>query len=442
MGHRPRIMSRACRSRTTSFETLTRSNTAFMKQRRVVITGVGVISPVGLDVSTMWENLVGGRSGIGPITLFDTRDHSVKIAGEAHGFDPTDYMSAKVARRADRFAQFAIAALDEAWAQSGLVVNKHNGHGIGSIVGSGVGGIWTYSREFKVLHEKGPRRVNPFLVPMITVDVASVQVALHTGARGPCFGVASACATGADAIGQAFETIRRGHAKAVFTGGFEAQVTPIGMAAFDRMRALSRRNDDPASSSRPFDADRDGFVVSEGGALLVLEELNFALTRGAEPLAEVLSYAATSDAIHVTAPDSQGEGAAHCMALALRRAKVHPKSVSYVNAHGTATPLGDAAETNAIKLAFGEHAYDVPISSTKSMTGHLSGGAGALEAAICVQALRTGVIPPTINLQTPDPACDLDYVPNHARQADLEIALSNSFGFGGHNSALVLGAFR
>jgi 3-oxoacyl-(acyl-carrier-protein) synthase len=255
-------------------------------------------------------------------------------------------------------------------------------------------------------------------------------------------GVASACATGGDAIGHAFETIRRGHAKAMFTGGFEAQVTPIGVAAFDRMRALSRRNHDPAGSSRPFDADRDGFVVSEGGGLLILEELEFALARGAEPLAELLSYSATSDAVHVTAPDVNGTGAAHCMTLALERAGLAPKDVSYINAHGTSTQLGDPAETSAIKLALGEHAYHLPISSTKSMTGHLSGGAGALEAAICVQALRTGVVPPTINLDTPDPACDLDYVPNQARSVDLEIVLSNSFGFGGHNVTLAFGAFR
>ncbi len=400
-----------------------------------------MISPVGLDVPTMWQNLVAGRSGIGPITLFDTREYAVKIAGEAHGFDPTNYMPAKEARRADRFTHFAIAALDEAWKQAGLVVDEHNAHDIGSIVGSGVGGIWTYTHEFEVLREKGPRRVNPFLVPMITVDVASVHVALRTGARGPSFGVASACATGADAIGQAFETIRRGHAKAVFTGGFEAQVTPIGVAAFDRMRALSRGNGNPATSSRPFDADRDGFVMAEGGALLVLEELEFALARGAEPLAEVLSYAATSDAIHVAAPDVDGEGAARCMTLAMERAGLQPSQISYINAHGTATQLGDPAETNAIKVALGAHAYDVPISSTKSMTGHLSGGAGALEAVVCVEALRSGVIPPTINLITPDPACDLDYVPNRARQAELRVALSNSFGFGGHNATLVIGAY-
>jgi beta-ketoacyl-acyl-carrier-protein synthase II len=347
-------------------------------------------------------------------------------------------MPFKEARRMDRFGQFAIAALQEALAQSGFSANRTNGHDVGVFVGSGVGGIQTYSREFDKLRAKGPRAVNPFLVPMITVDVPAVQIAMRTGALGPNMGIATACATGADCIGHAFETIRRGHANAMFAGSFEAPITPIAVAAFDRMRAISRRNDDPAGASRPFDADRDGFVVSEGGGLLLLEELGYALARGAEPLAEVIAYAATSDAVHVTAPDAEGLGAARCMELAMQRAGVSPADLSYINAHGTATPLGDPAETNAFKHALGKHAYSVPISSTKSMTGHLSGGAGSLEAAICVQALQTGVIPPTINLQTQDPACDLDWVPNRARQADLEIVMSNSFGFGGHNATLVL----
>jgi 3-oxoacyl-[acyl-carrier-protein] synthase II len=413
-----------------------------MEDRRIVVTGMGVISPVGLDVPTMWQHLVAGQSGIGPITLFDTSEYGVHIAGEAHGFDPTDYMSVKDARRVDRFGQFAIAALEEALAQSGLVIDEHNAHDVGVIVGSGIGGIGTYTQEFEVLHEKGHRRVSPFLVPMISVDVPAVQVALRTGARGPNMAVSSACATSADAIGQAYETIRRGHARAMFTGGFEAAVMPIAVATFDRMRALSRRNHDPAAASRPFDADRDGFVMSEGGALFVVEDLEYALARGAEPLAEIVGYAATSDAVHVTAPDPEGVGVARCMTLAMQRAGITPAEVSYINTHGTSTQLGDPAETQAIKRALGEHAYRVPASATKSMTGHLVGGAGALEAAICVQALRSGVIPPTINLQTPDPACDLDYVPNQARQADVEVALSNSIGFGGHNATLALRAYR
>jgi beta-ketoacyl-acyl-carrier-protein synthase II len=403
---------------------------------------MGVISPVGLNVPNMWQNLLAGKSGIGPITLFDTSEFEARIAGEAHGFDPLNYMSAKDARRADRFAQFAIAALEEATAQSGLVVNEHNAYDIGVIIGSGIGGIRTYTDELDVLREKGPRRVSPFLVPMISVDVPAVQTALRTGARGPSMGVSSACATSADAIGQAYETIRRGHAQAVFTGGFEAVVTPIALATFDRMRALSRRNEDPAAASRPFDADRDGFVMAEGGALLVLEELEFALARGAEPLAEVAGYAATSDAIHVTAPDPDGVGVARCMTWAMERAGVTPADVSYINTHGTSTELGDPAETQALKRALGDHAYRVPASATKSMTGHLVGGAGALETVISIQALRTGMIPPTINLDTPDPACDLDYVPRQARAAELNVALTNSIGFGGHNATLVLKAFR
>lgn len=326
-----------------------------IENKRIVVTGMGVISPVGLDVPTMWRNLTAGRSGIAAITLFDASDLKVRIAGEARVFDPTNYMPAKEVRRTDRFVQFAIAALEEALTQSGLVIGEHNGRDVGVIIGSGVGGIWTYSREFDVLREKGPRRVNPFLIPMITVDAPAVQIALHTGARGPNLGVASACATGADAIGQAYETIRRGHARAMLTGGFEAAVTPIGIAAFDRMRALSRRNDDPAGASRPFDADRDGFVMAEGGAMLILEELAFTLNRGAEPLAEVIGYAATSDAAHLTLLDAEGTTAAHCMTLAMQRAGVAPGDVSYINAHGTGTPTGDPAETQAIKQALVGH---------------------------------------------------------------------------------------
>ncbi len=411
-----------------------------METRRVVITGMGVISPLGLDLPTTWQNLIQGRSGIRPITLFDTTEFQVTIAGEAHGFDATNYMPAKEARRADRFTQFAIAALEEALAQSGLEVTSHNAHDVGVIVGSGIGGIITYTVELDILREKGPRRVSPLLVPMITVDVPAVQIALRTGAQGPNLGVASACATGVDAMGQAFETIRRGHAQAMISGSTEAAVTAIGIATFDRMRALSRRNHEPEKASRPFDVDRDGFVLSEGGGIFVLEELGFALARGAEPLAEVVSYAATSDAIHITAPDAAGTNAAECMRLALERARIAPEQISYINAHGTSTTLGDPAETVAIKLALGDHAYRVPISSTKSMTGHLSAGCGSLEAAICVQALRTNLIPPTINLDTPDPACDLDFVPHRAREVDVEFAMSNSFGFGGHNSVLILKA--
>jgi beta-ketoacyl-acyl-carrier-protein synthase II len=405
--------------------------------KRIVVTGMGVINPLGLDFTTTWQNLIAGKSGIRRITLFDTTSFDVQIAGEAWGFDALQYMSPKEARRTDRFGQFSIAALQEVLAQSRLVIDTHNASEVGAIVGSGMGGIWTYTSELNVLQDKGPRRVNPFLIPSITVDVPAVQVALHTGAQGPNLGVASACATGADAIGHAYELIQTGHARAMFAGGFEAAVTPIGIAAFDRMRTLSHRNDEPAKACRPFDRDRDGFVMSEGGGLILLEELEFALARRAEPLAEMLAYAATSDAVHLAAPDQEGAGAGRCIAIAIQRAGVTREQVSYINAHGTSTLSGDLAETRAIHRALGEQASHVAVSSTKSMTGHLLGGAGALEAAICVQAVRNGLIPPTINLEHPDPTCDLDYTPNQARQTELEVVLSNSMGFGGHNVTLV-----
>jgi len=409
-----------------------------MNNKRVVVTGMGAISSMGLNTSTTWENLVAGQSGVGPITLFDTSDLEVTFAGEAHGFDPENYMSPKDARRMDRFSHFALAALQEAQAQSGLFLNDTNAYDVGVNVSTGVGGIGTYSSEFEVLTTKGPRRVSPFLVPSIIVDAASVQIALRSGAQGPNFGLASACATGADAIGIASELIRLGYARAMFTGSFEADITLIGVAAFTRMQALSKRNHDPQGASRPFDSERDGFVMAEGGALLVLEDLEYALMRGAEPLAEICGYASTSDAIHITSPDAEGMGAARCMSLAIERAGVSREDVSYINAHGTSTRLGDPAETRAIKQVFGERAYRIPVSSTKSMSGHLAGGAGSLEAAICILAIRHGMIPPTINLHNPDPDCDLDYVPLKARSADLNVVLSNSFGFGGHNSTLVI----
>jgi 3-oxoacyl-[acyl-carrier-protein] synthase II len=410
-------------------------------KHRVVITGMGVISALGQDVPGLWDNLLAGKSGIGLIEGFDTRGFDVRIAGEVRGFDPLAYMPAREARRTDRFGHFALAALEQALKQSGLKVESHFASQVGALVGSGVGGIWTYTRELDHLRQEGPRRVNPFLIPSITVDVPSVLIALHTGAKGPNFGISAACATGAGSIGEAFEIIRRGHAQAMFAGGVEAAVTPIGVAAFDRMRALSRRNEDPAGASRPFESERDGFVIADGGAVLVLEELNFALGRGAEPLAEILGYANTSDAVHLTAPDVESAGSARCMQLAIERSGLRPKQISYINAHATSTPAGDLAETQAIKLVFGPAAYRTPVSSTKSMTGHALGGAGALEAVICVQALRNGCIPPTINLEHPDPQCDLDYVPNQARPAQLTAVLSNSFGFGGHNVSLVLGAY-
>jgi 3-oxoacyl-[acyl-carrier-protein] synthase II len=410
-------------------------------ERRVVVTGMGVVSSLGLDVPTLWDNLLAGKSGIAPIEAFDTRDFDVRIAGEVHGFDPLDFMHAREARRTDRFSQFALAAMEQALQQSGLKVEPYLADQVGVLVGSGVGGIWTYTRELDNLRQDGPRRVNPFLIPSITVDVPSVLIALRTGAQGPNFGLSAACATSAGAIGEAFEIIRRGHALAMFAGGAEAAVTPIGVAAFDRMGALSRNNSDPAGACRPFDAERDGFVIADGGAVLILEELSFALQRGARPLAEILGYANTSDAMHLAAPDTEAKASARCMQLALERAGLQPEQISYINAHATSTPAGDLAETQAIKQVFGLAAYTTPISSTKSMTGHALGGVGAMEAVICVQALCNGWIPPTINLEHPDPQCDLDYVPNQARRKQLSAVLSNSFGFGGHNVSLVLGAY-
>ena len=387
-------------------------------QRRVVVTGMGAISPVGLDVPSMWRSLIAGKSGIGPIMLFDTSDLEVRIAGEASGFDPLQFMDEKEARRIDRFSQFAVAALREALGQSGFVFTKDNAHDVAVIVGSAIGGIRTYTRENEVLETKGPKWVSPFLIPAITVDAPSVQIAIRTGARGPVLGVATTCASGADAIGQAFELIRHGQVSAALAGGFEAAVTPIAVAAFSRMRALSRRNDEPATASRPYDATRDGFVLAEGGALVVLEELETALRRGASPLVELIGYAATSDAVHVAAPDASGAGASRCVRLALRRACVAPVEVGYINTHGTGTPAGDAAEVHALKDALGDHIRNVPASSTKSMTGHMIGGAGAMEVAVCTQAIREGIVPPTMNLRNPDPDCDLDFVPEKAREGD------------------------
>ncbi len=409
-----------------------------MYPNRVVITGFGTISPLGTNSATLWKNLLAGVSGIGPIRLFDASKMDVQIAGEVPDFDPVRFMAAKEARRTDRFVQFALAAVEEALEQSNLKCERHDPYRIGALLGSGMGGINTYSQELDVLRERGPRKVSPFLIPSITVDVPAVRIALRTGARGPNLGVASACATSADAIGRAFDTIQLGYADAMFAGGSEAAIHPVGIAAFDQMRALSHRNAEPRTSSRPFDANRDGFVLAEGGAVLVLEELQFALRRGAEPLAELIGYAATSDAIHIASPEKEGIGAGQCMSLALQRAGLNPEDITYINAHATSTPAGDAAETRAIHQAFGERARQVPVSSTKSMTGHLLGGAGALEAVIGVLALRTGWIPPTINLTNPDPDCDLDFVPNLARKAELETVLSNSLGFGGHNVTLVL----
>ncbi len=403
--------------------------------QRVVVTGLGMISPVGLTAGETWSAITRGQSGIGPITAFDTSDFEAKIAAEVKGFDPTNYMDRKEARRTDRFIQFAIAAAREALDSAALTIDAGNADEIGVVIGSGNGGIITLSEQYEVMRTKGPGRVSPFLIPMMIVDMASGLVSIHTGARGPNFCTVSACATGADAVGNAYEVIRRGDAKAMIAGGSEAAIVPIGLAGFAACKALTLRTDDHAS--QPFDAERDGFVMGEGAAVLLLEDLGFARQRGAPILAELVGYGATGDANHITQPIEGGEGGVRAMRRALQKAGLEPEDVDYINAHGTSTPINDKFETQAIKTVFGEKAYGLPISSTKSMIGHLLGAAGAIEAGFCVQAIQSDTIPPTINYEHADPDCDLDYVPNAARCQPVNVAMTNSFGFGGHNATLV-----
>jgi len=408
-----------------------------MNYNRVVVTGIGILSPIGLDVSTTWEGIIAGKSGIDYITLFDAESFDTKIAGEVKGFEPTDYINRKDARRMDRFAQLAVAASRQAVEQARLQPELSNGYDVGVIVGSGIGGIITLSEQVKVLLEKGPGSVNPFLIPMMIADMAPAQISISLGVKGPNFCTTSSCSSSSDAIGTAYEVIKRGDAQAMITGGSEAIVTPIGIAGFNACRALSTRNSEPQAASRPFDAERDGFVVGEGATILILENLAFAQKRGANILAEMTGYGASSDAYHITQPSEDGSGATKAIKITLSKAGLTPNDVDYINAHGTSTPLNDKVETIAIKAVFGDRAYHIPISSTKSMTGHLIGGAGAIEAAICVMAIQNGIIPPTINLTHPDPECDLDYVANTGRHAKITTAMSNSFGFGGHNSVLI-----
>ena len=404
---------------------------------RVVVTGVGAVSPLGLDMDSTWEGLIAGKSGIDCITLCDPEPLATKFAGEVKNFDPTNYMGRKEARRMDRFAQLGVAAARQALEDSGMKVDTTNDGDIAVVVGSGIGGLTTLYEQTKVLVEKGPDRVSPFLAPMMISDMAAAQVSITLGIKGLNLCTTSACSSSADALGVAWELLRRGDAEASLAGGAEAIVNPLGITAFNALKAISERNDAPQKASRPFDAQRDGFVISEGAAILVLETLPHAEKRGANILAELISYGATADAFHMTQPEENGEGAARAMRLALNRAGLGAQDIDYVNAHGTSTELNDRMETRAIKTVFGERAYKVPVSSTKSMLGHLIGGAGAIEAAICIKTILNGTIAPTINLENPDPDCDLDYVPNVARKATVNTALSNSFGFGGHNSVLI-----
>jgi 3-oxoacyl-[acyl-carrier-protein] synthase II len=408
---------------------------------RVVITGLGTVNPVGNDVRTSWDNLIAGKSGIGPITLFDASAHDTRFAGEVKNFDPVNYINRKDARRMDRFAHFAVAAAKEAMTSSGIKIDDRNNHNVGVIIGSGIGGLTTLYQEMKVEIEQGPKRVSPFLVPMMITDMAASQVSIQLGIKGPNLCVTSACSSGSDAIGVAYELIKRGEADAIIAGGSESIINPIGVAGFNSLRALSTRNDDPTGASRPFDATRDGFVIGEGAGILMLENLEQAKKRDARILAEITGYGASADAFHITEPAENGEGAARAIRLALKEAGITINDIDYIKAHGTSTPLNDKTETKAIKEVFGAQAYKIPISSPKSMTGHLIGAAAALEALICVMVIQTGIIPPTINLNHPDPECDLDYVPNVARKATVNTALCTSFGFGGHNSVLVLRRF-
>src|ERR1700687_634530 len=398
-------------------------------QRRVVVTGMGAVTPVGLDVESMWDAVVHGRSGVAPVQAFDTSDLNVRIAGEVKDFDPTQYMDRKEARRMDRFLHLGIVAAQEAMRDAALDVRAEDAERVSVIVGSGIGGIATIVDATLTLHTRGPDRVSPFVVPMMLPNMLAGLIAIQTGAKGPNFGVSSACATAGHALGEGAEIIRRGDADIVIAGGSEAPITRIGLAAFDSMRAVSRRNDEPQRASRPFDAQRDGFVLAEAAGVLVLEDLAHAIKRGARIYAQITGYGSTADAYHITAPSEGGEGAARAMQLALKRARLQPGDVDYINAHGTSTAQNDRTESLAIRSVFGQNAP--PVSSTKSMTGHLIGASGAVETIICIKTIREGCLPPTINYEHPDPECDLDYVPNMARRKRVNAALTNSFGFGG-----------
>jgi 3-oxoacyl-[acyl-carrier-protein] synthase II len=411
-------------------------------KRRVVVTGMGVVTALGCQTQELWTRVCEGQSGIRPFSRFDCTRYRARFGGEIHDWSPDAYVGPKEAKRLDRFCQFALVAAIEAAKESGLDFGKEDPFRAGVIIGSGIGGLSEIEVQHTKLIERGPEKVSPFTIPKLMVNAASGQVSIQFGLRGPNTAVSTACASASNAIADAFQTIRRGAADVMITGGSEAALTPMAIAGFASMRALSERNDDPTRASRPFDRDRDGFVMAEGAGILVLEELGRAKARGAAILAELLGCGASADACHITQPDEGGVGAAKAMSVALAEAEINPADIDYINAHGTSTTLGDAAETKAIKTVFGEHARKVPISSTKSQLGHLLGASGGVELVLSVLALRNNVIPPTINYETPDPACDLDYTPNHARQRELRIVMSNSFGFGGHNCSLVVGELR
>jgi len=407
-------------------------------RKRVVITGLGVISPVGNDKDSFWQALKAGVSGIGPITRFDADEMPTRIAAEVRGFDPGPFLDRKEAKRMDRYSQYAVAAAKMAWQDAGLDMERVDPWRVGVVFATGIGGMETFEAQSRTLLEKGPGRVSPFFVPMMTANMGAGQIAIHLGARGNNFTINTACASGTNAVGEALRVLQRGEAEIVITGGSEASVTPLALAGFGAMKALSTRNEVPQAASRPFDRQRDGFVLGEGAGVLILETLEHARARGARIYAEVAGYGCTADAYHITAPEPEGEGAARAMALALADGDLRPEDVDYINAHGTSTELNDRIETLAIKKVFGSHAYRLAVSSIKSMIGHLLGAAGAVELVATALTIYEGIIPPTINYEDPDPDCDLDYVPNQARQQEVRAALSNSFGFGGHNAVVLL----
>ena len=410
-------------------------------RRRVVITGVGLVTPTGIGTETAWKNICEGRSGIGPLTRFDPNGFETKIAGEVRGFNPELYIDKKEIKRMDLFVQYAIAATKEALEDAQLNIAPENCEQIGVIVGTGLGGLPTLEKYHQILLEKGPGRISPFFIPMLIANLASGHIAIQFGAKGPNTCVVTACATGAHCIGDAFRAIVYGDAEAIIAGGAEANITPLTVAGFNAMKALSTRNEEPEKACRPFEKNRDGFVVAEGAGILILEELQFALKRNAKIYGELIGYGYTGDAYHITAPSPHGEGAVRCMRMAIKDAGLKPEDVDYINAHGTSTTLNDLTETQAIKTVFGEYAKKVAISATKSMTGHLLGAAGSTEAIFSLLAIRDSIIPPTINYDVPDPECDLDYVPNVARRQPLTVVMSNAFGFGGTNATLVFRKF-
>ena len=410
--------------------------------RRVVVTGIGMVTPVGIGVEESWKSVCEGRSGIGPVTKFDASQFPSQVAAEVKDFRPEDFMEKQKVRRFDTFIHFAIASARMAIEDAGLKIDDNNRDRVGCVTGSGIGGLPMIEHFHKVLLEKGPKRISPFFIPGIIANMVAGEIAIEFGARGPNTSITTACAASAHAIGESFRLIREGRADVMITGGSEAVITPLAFGGFCAMHALSQRNHEPEKASRPFDLERDGFVMGEGAGILILEELEHAKRRGAKIYAELLGYGLSGDAYHVAAPDPNAIGAINCMKMALEDAGIKPEDVDYINAHGTSTKLNDASETKAIKQVFGDHAYKMPISSTKSMTGHLLGGAGAVESIFSILTICRGIIPPTINYETPDPECDLDYVPNKARKAEVKIALSNSFGFGGTNACLIFGKYE